>query len=218
MIRAAIFDWDGTLVDTLAHMFSATEFVMAEFGRPITFADYRRHFTPDWKVLYRRLEIPEDAIEPLGRRWWSVYRGQDDAPMLPGAADALARLDEAGITLGLVTGGYRFNVAPQLDRHDVGRLLPVRIYGDDLPITKPDPELLWHALRALATRIDPAEAAYLGDALDDVAMARAAGFRSVGIASVIATEEELLAAGAHEVVPSVATWVDALLAGDRASV
>jgi HAD superfamily hydrolase (TIGR01549 family) len=212
MLRAVLFDWDGTLVDTLSHMFAATEIVMAEFHRPITFADYRCHFTPDWKLLYRRFGVPEEIVEPMGARWWTVYRGQDDAPLLPGAAEALQRLAEAGIALGIVTGGYRFNVGPQLERHGVADLLPVRVYGDDLPFTKPNPELLFAALGQMGLRERPAETAYLGDALDDVRMADAAGVHAVGVTSILGTEAELRAAGAVDVAASVHAWVDALLA------
>ncbi len=211
-MRAVLFDWDGTLVDTLSHMYAATEQVMAEFGLPITFDDYRASFAPDWKLLYRRLGVAEEAIEPMGQRWWSVYRGQDDAPLLPGVAEALRRLAAAGLALGIVTGGYRFNVGPQIERHGLAGLLPVRVYGDDLPIAKPDPELLFTALRQLGLPDAAPETAYLGDALDDVRMARAAGIQAVGVTSMLGTEAELRAAGAVEVSDSVEAWVERFLA------
>ncbi len=216
-MRAVLFDWDGTLVDTLSHMFAATQVVMADFGMPITWDDYRRHFTPDWKLLYRRLAVPDDEIAAMGERWWGLYRGQDEGTLLPGVAGALRRLAEAGIALGIVTGGYRANVGPQLERHGVAELLPVRVYGDDLPYSKPHPELLMTALRELECAGAPAETAYVGDALDDVRMALAAGVRPVGITTMLGTEAELRAAGAVEVADSVAAWTDRLLADERSA-
>ncbi|EFK97063.1 hypothetical protein LDC_0906 [sediment metagenome] len=53
--------------------------------------------------------------------------------------------------------------------------------------------------------------AYVGDAFDDMRMARAAGARAVGIGSVLGDEASLRAAGADETAPSVAAWVDRLL-------
>ncbi len=123
VVQAVLFDWDGTLVDTLPFMFAATELVMAEFGTAITWDDYRRHFTPDWRLLYRRFRLPEEMIEQVGARWWSLYRGRDEAVLLPGAADALRRLADAGIALGVVTAGRRDSVEPQLERHGLGGLL-----------------------------------------------------------------------------------------------
>jgi HAD superfamily hydrolase (TIGR01509 family) len=210
-MRAVCFDWDGTLVDTISHMYAATKLVMAEIGVDLSFDTYRLHFTPDWKQLYRRLDVPDAAVESMGARWWSIYDGQDQADLLPGAAAALRRLADAGIAIGLVTGGYRFNVEPQLERHGVADLFPVRVYGDDIPFAKPHPEPLLTALRGLGVSDAPAETAYVGDALDDIRMAVAVGARPVGITSILGDETELRSAGAVDVAASVADWVDALL-------
>src|SRR5664280_2574268 len=64
-------------------MYATTQLVMAEYGTPITWDDYRRHFTPDWRLLYRRFRLPEDAIELIGDRWWALYRGHAEAVLLP---------------------------------------------------------------------------------------------------------------------------------------
>ncbi len=210
-MRAVLFDWDGTLVDTLPFMYAATELVMAECGVPITWDDYRRHFTPDWRLLYRRFHLPDDAIEAVGDRWWSLYRGRDEAALLPGVADALRRLAGAGFALGIVTAGRRDSVEPQLERHGLGGLFPACVYGDDPFEPKPGPAGLHHALGMLGLAGRAAEAAYVGDALDDMRMAVAAGARGVGIRTDLATEVELRDAGAGEVAGSVAAWVAGLL-------
>ena len=210
-MRAVLFDWDGTLVDTLPFMYAATQLVMAEYGTPITWDDYRRHFTPDWRLLYRRFRLPEDAIESIGDRWWALYRGHAEAVLLPGAADALHRLADAGRSLGIVTAGRRDSVEPQLERHGLGTLLPARVYGDDPFEPKPGPAGLHHALEALGFAGLAADAAYVGDAPDDMRMAVAAGARGVGIRSDLATDDELRDAGASEVWGSVAAWVAGLL-------
>ena len=210
-VRAVLFDWDGTLVDTLPFMYAATELVMAESGVAITWDEYRRHFTPDWRLLYRRFRLPEEAIESVGHRWWSLYRGRDDAALLPGAADALRRLAGAGLALGIVTAGRRESVEPQLERHGVAGLLPARVFGDDRFEPKPDPAGLRHALDVLGLADRASETAYVGDALDDMRMAVAAGARGIGIRSDLATDVELRDAGASEVVGSVADWVASLL-------
>ena len=57
----------------------------------------------------------------------------------------------------------------------------------------------------------PEDAVYVGDALDDVRMAAAAGVRGVGIVSMLATADELIAAGAAESAGSVVAWVDRFL-------
>ena len=124
--------------------------------------------------------LPDEIIEEAGRRWWAAYRGRDEADLLPGAAEALERLHAAGYPLALVTAGHRDNVGAQLRRHGLERLLPVRVHGDDLPETKPHPAPLLRAIRELGLGADAAGTAYVGDALDDMRMARAAGAHAVG--------------------------------------
>jgi phosphoglycolate phosphatase len=210
-VRAILFDWDGTLVDTLPFMYAATELVMAEHGVAITWDEYRREFTPDWRQLYRRFRLPEEDIEPVGDRWWSLYRGRDEAGLLPGAADALRRLAAAGFALGVVTAGRRDSVEPQLERHGLTGLLVARVYGDDPFEPKPGPAGFRHALAALGFAGRAAESAYVGDALDDMRTAVAAGARGIGIRSDLATDAELRDAGASDVAASVADWVAGLL-------
>jgi phosphoglycolate phosphatase len=102
-------------------------------------------------------------------------------------------------------------VEPQLERHGLGTLLPARVYGDDPFEPKPGPAGLHHALEALGFAGLAADAAYVGDAPDDMRMAVAAGARGVGIRSDLATDDELRDAGASEVWGSVAAWVAGLL-------
>jgi HAD superfamily hydrolase (TIGR01549 family) len=210
-MEAIVFDWDGTLADTLPQMYAATEEVVVGLGLPITWEDYCRLWTPDWRTLYRAFGLPEDLIEEAGRRWWAVYRGRDEAELLPGAAAALERLHQAGFRLALVTAGHRDNVGGQIRRHGLDELLPVRVHGDDLPEAKPHPAPLLRAVRELGLGPTAAGTAYVGDAFDDMRMARSAGAHAVGIDSVLGDDLALRAAGAHETAPSVAAWVDRFL-------
>jgi pyrophosphatase PpaX len=212
-VECVCLDWDGTLADTLHLMYAATEEVVAGFGLRLTWEDYCRTWTPDWRVLYRTIGLPEDVIEEAGRRWWAAYRGREEANLLPGAADALRRLHAAGYPLGLVTAGHRDNVGAQLRRHGLEELLPVRVHGDDLPEAKPHPAPLLRAARQLGLGQDAAGVVYIGDALDDMRMARAAGAWAVGIPSVLSDAAALRNAGADEITTSVAAWVEELLSG-----
>jgi len=211
-MRAILFDWDGTLVDSLGAFQHANATVMARFGLPWDEAIYRRNYVPDWRLMYLKLGVPADRLDEANELWHVTFGQAEDVVAFAGVPEALARLDRAGCSLGIVTAGDRVIVEPQLERTGLAALLPVRVYGDDLPVHKPDPAPLRRALELLGLVAHPSEVAYVGDAPTDMRMARAVGVRAVGIASVVGDPDELIEAGADEVAATVAAWVDGTVA------
>jgi HAD superfamily hydrolase (TIGR01549 family) len=208
---AIVFDWDGTLVDSLRAVFDANAQVLGEYGIPFDDERYRAAYTPDWRLMYRRLGLPDTAMEAAGDRWLQLYRQTDEAALLPGAADALRRLAEAGFVLGLVTAGDQVVVEGQMERLGVAGLLPIRVYGSDDIAAKPHPDPLLRVLTQLEQVGRKHLARYVGDVPDDMRMARAVGALGIGIESAIGARDDLIGAGASAVYPSVATFVDDLL-------
>ena len=212
-MRAILFDWDGTLVDSLGAFQHANAAVMAAFGLPWDEAIYRRHYVPDWRLMYLNLGVPRDRLDEANELWHTTFAGAEDVIAFEGVAGALARLDGVGCGLGIVTAGDRVIVEPQLARTGLGTLLPIRVFGDDLAVHKPDPAPLRRALELLGLADEADEVAYVGDAPTDMRMARAVGVRAIGIASVVGDPDELREAGADEVASTVAAWVEGFVAG-----
>ena len=208
---AIVFDWDGTLMDSLPGIFDANLRVLSEFGVPFDDERYRAAYTPDWRLMYQRLGLPDEALEPAGLRWLELYRATDAAQLLPGAAAALRRLADAGFVLGLVTAGDQGVVEAQMERFGIAGLLPIRVFGTDDVAAKPHPDPLLRALGQLDRTERAHLARYVGDVPDDMRMARAVGALGIGIESAIGSRDQLIGAGATAVYPSVAAFVDALL-------
>jgi phosphoglycolate phosphatase-like HAD superfamily hydrolase len=209
---AIVFDWDGTLIDSLPAIFDANLRVLAEYGLPFDAERYRAAYVPDWRLMYQRLGVPDEHLDTVGDRWLELYREIDEAGLLPRIGESLRRLSDAGFVMGLVTAGHRDVVEAQLERYGLGALLPVRVFGSDPIATKPHPDPLLLALRQLGRIERIASARYVGDVPDDMRMARAVGTLGIGIESTIGTRDELIAAGATAVYPGVAEFVDTLLA------
>jgi phosphoglycolate phosphatase len=211
---AIVFDWDGTLADSLPAIFDANRRVLAEHGLPFDAERYRAAYVPDWRLMYQRLGVPDEHLDSIGGRWLELYREIEEAGLLPGVAESLHRLSAAGFVMGLVTAGDRDVVEDQLERYGLSELLPVRVFGTDPIASKPHPDPLLLVLRKL-NRIDRvATARYVGDVPDDMRMARAVGALGIGIESTIGTRDDLIAAGASVVYPGVAEFVDHLLGPD----
>ena len=210
-MEAIVFDWDGTLCDSLPAIYEANRQVLEELGLPFDDERYRAAYVPDWRLMYQRLGVADHALDDAGRRWLDLYVEAAEAGLLPRVQESLERLVDAGFVLGLVTAGDRDVVGGQLERFGIGHLIPARVIGTDEIAAKPHPDPLLRVLRELdrAERIGTAR--YVGDVPDDMRMARAVGAIGIGIESSIGLRETMLEAGAAAVYPRVADFVDDLL-------
>jgi HAD superfamily hydrolase (TIGR01549 family) len=97
----------------------------------------------------------------------------------PGAIEMLERLEGVGVRRGVVSntvGEPGESLQRVLDRRGLGSLIEASAFSDQLPWTKPAPEIFWHCLGMLST---PRERAiHVGDSWFDLAGARAAGLRA----------------------------------------
>ena len=114
-MKAIVFDWDGTLVDTLPAITVANAEVLSSLGVSYDDAAYRAAYSPDWRAMYRRLGVPEDLVEDAGTRWLGAYRAlMTQVRAFDGVNQAVERLAGAGFQLGIVTAGDRPVVEHQL--------------------------------------------------------------------------------------------------------
>jgi HAD superfamily hydrolase (TIGR01509 family) len=202
-----VFDWDGTLVDTIPMIYRANVAALRDFGITLSREWYRERYTPDWRRAYTELGIPEEHWDAVARRWAEeMTKGRPRA--LPWARPAIRRLRARGIRVGLVTASTRNVVEHNLPRLNLEGVFEAIRYADDVERGKPHPDALLEALDELG--VEPAASVYVGDTTVDLAMARAAGaaFAAVGRTT---SAEAFRAAGVDDVWPGVGPWADDLL-------
>jgi HAD superfamily hydrolase (TIGR01509 family) len=208
---AALFDWDGTIADTLPLIYRANLAALRELGISMDRKWFRDRYTPDWRSSYRELGVPEDRWAELGSRWAEeMSRGRPRA--LPWARAALRRLRRHGVRLGLVTASTRAVVEPSIARLGLAGVFETEWYSDDVDRTKPSPEALLRAVAEMG--LDPADTVYVGDTTVDLEMAAAAGAPFIAVGTTT-SEAAFHAAGVLRVWSSVGAWADHLLEGTR---
>jgi len=204
---AAIFDWDGTLADTLPLIYRANVTVLGELGIAMSKTWFREQYSPDWQRGYRELGVPEHLWRRTSERW-AEEMARMRPRALPWARGALRRLRRRGVALGLVTASTRGVVEPNLARLNLAGVFDTAWYADDVARGKPHPEALLRALDALG--VEATETVYVGDTTVDLAMARAAGaeFAAVGTTTDPGVFRAL---GVDRVWAGVGAWADDLL-------
>ena len=176
--EAVLFDWDGTLVDTMSMIYRANVVALRSYGISMSREWFRERYTPDWRESYRELGIPEHAWDEMAARWSDEMLRMRPRAM-PRARAALRRLRARGIRVGLVTASTRAVVEPSIARLNLAGVFETAFYSDDVARSKPHPEALLRALEELG--VAPAATTYVGDTPVDLEMTRAAGATFVAV-------------------------------------
>ncbi len=207
-LRAVLFDWDGTLVDSAQKSFHCYASVFARYGIDYDTTLFERTYAPDWYRTYEAIGLPREVWTEADARWLECYDSAP-SPLLPGARQALEALAERRLVQGLVSSGDPRRVKRELEAHGVARFFAVVVCGGETVERKPHPEPLRKALAGLG--LAPAQAAYVGDSPEDVVMARSAGVLAVGVPGGFPNREALAAAVPDLLCASLESAISLLL-------
>jgi phosphoglycolate phosphatase len=203
-VKLAIFDIDGTLVDSRRVILDAMmqAYDRCDLGDP-GFDRIRKVVGLGLREAFCALEpdAPDELISQLQAAYIEAFQIMRETPerrehLYDGALSLLENLHQRGWKLAVATGKSRRGVAHILRLHGLERLFHASVCADDGP-GKPNPFMVEENLRLIgACREDTL---VIGDATHDMGMALAAGVRAIGVGWGFATAEELALAGAHEV-------------------
>jgi HAD superfamily hydrolase (TIGR01509 family) len=200
MLKAVLFDWDGTLADTAEASYRCYVRLFAELGIAFDRETYARTYSPNWYLTFRALGVPEERWSAADRRWLAHF-AEEQVELIDGARELLETLTARGLSMGIVTSGGRERVSRELDAHRLTPHLHECVYGCDVKEKKPHPEGLLLCLDRLGVRA--ADAVYVGDSPEDIAMARAAGVYSIAVAGNYPNRDALLEAKADAFADSI---------------
>ena len=199
----AVFDIDGTLVDSRASIFRAATEAARDLGLPEPEYDRVRRIVG--LSLHHALHTLEptltdaelaDFVAAFQASFRRMHEEAFQEPLYPGVMDTLRRLHRDGWRLALATGQNRRGVARNLAREGWAELFVSSHCAEDGP-GKPDPAMLKAAMTACGAT--PASTVMIGDTSHDILMALNAGAHPLGVAWGFHTIEEQQAAGARHV-------------------
>jgi phosphoglycolate phosphatase len=205
-MKLALFDVDGTLVDSRAMIVAAMHEAFAAEGLaapppPRLLAVVGLSLTQAMRRLVPGAEetVNTRLAEAYKSAFWSFRAsGAHSEDLFPGALDLLRVLRQRGdVLLGIATGKSRRGVAHLLETHGLQDWFATMQTADDNP-SKPDPAMVARAIAESGA--DAGSTAMIGDTAFDIAMARAAGVRAIGVTWGNHPASELQLAGAHDLV------------------
>lgn len=204
MNRLALFDCDGTLIDSQASICVAMEAAFAQSRLAVPSRTAIRRIV-GLSLIEAVAALVPDADEALHRHVVADYKrafhglrasGKLEEPLFDGIATVLGNLHARGWMLGVATGKSDRGLAYALQAHGLTNLFVTLQTADRHP-SKPHPSMVETAMGEAGA--GPNTTVVIGDTSFDIAMARNAGTRAVGVAWGYHPPRELTDAGAEAV-------------------
>lgn len=200
---AAVFDLDGTLLNTLDDLADSTNYALSCYGYPRRTLEEVRRFVGNGVAKLIARAVPDGTGEEETARCLAVFRAhyltnmRNKTGPYPGILSLLDRLNEAGIPVAVVSNKFD-DAVKSLCHHYFGDRVPVAIGESATVRKKPAPDSALAALDALHISAD--RAVYIGDSDVDIQTAKAAGMDCISVTWGFRDAHFLLANGAQRLV------------------
>jgi len=203
----ALWDMDGTLVDTAEPHFNAWVTLARDLGRTFTRADFASTFGRRNPEIIRQVFDPaasDKKVADLGARKEELYKteARHGVTLLPGVHALLEGLHAAGFKQAIASSAPRGNLDLILQLTHIEPFLEAVVSMEDTQRGKPDPQVFLIAAAKLG--LPPSRCLVFEDAIAGVEAAKAAGMKCVAVTFVGHHDAaRLKAAGADRVVKNL---------------
>lgn len=194
MYKLAIFDFDGTLVDSTPGIVDVMKIVVEEYGfSPKTMEEWQ-HLVGVPLPKQMEIILPKEKESfhlEVANRYREIYDTMaiEICPPFPHLLPMLETLAEKGITVTIASSKRRNLVEIVLDHHQISAHFKMVVGAQDVTNHKPHPESVHQTVEKLG--IELAETIVIGDSIFDLDMARNAGADAIGVTSGIHSREIL---------------------------
>lgn len=203
MIKAVIFDLDGTLLDTLDDLAAAVNHALQSCGYPLRTRHEVRRFIGNGVVKLMQRAMPADVSQAEFDRCFASFRSYylshmtDLTRVFPGVLPLLQALRDRGIKTAVVSNKLHAGVTGLCEDY-FGALLSCAFGVQAESERKPNPVNVFRALEHLGVKKE--QAVYVGDSEVDVQTAQNAGLRCIGVTWGYRDRKTLLSSGAANLI------------------
>lgn len=175
MLDFVIFDYDGTLLDSFQMTYESFRKAFSELGYGEMGVEFfRKEFSMNHDEIYLRMGVKKERIREVEAVWlkyWEEMR--QGIKLFPQTMPTLKKLHSLGIGMGLVSDGSGPRVRGDLEKFGIKKYFSVVLTRDDVVERKPSPQSLLAALKKVEKSHN--ECIYVGDRVEDIQAAKAAG-------------------------------------------
>ncbi len=208
MIKAVIFDMDGTLVDSADIILGAFKHVLSGVGEPYDEMIVKSYIGRVLKDTYSSL-LPDHETEKIINTHIAWQKNnQHLLKEYAGVHELLSNLKGEGYKLGLFTSALRQRVEREINTLKLGSYFDAIVCGDDLTKPKPDKQGVVRIMQMMG--IVPDEVVLVGDAEHDILSGKNAGVITIGITHGFGTQESLQKAGADYLVNNLSELLETI--------
>ncbi len=185
MLRAVLFDMDGTLLDTAPDFIAVCQAMLVAHGRaPIDDQRIQDVVSGGARAMVAAtfdMDPEAPGFEPLRQEFLDRYQEHCAVFTRPydGMAELLESIERSRLIWGVVTNKPVRFAAPIMEQLGLAERSAVLVCPDHVTKSKPDPEMLLLACSQL--NIDPSEVLFIGDDLRDIESGRAAGTKTAAV-------------------------------------
>ena len=191
----AIFDLDGTLLNTEPFYSEATQVVLEPFGKKFT-NDFKRKIMGGDALTSASMTVKEFDLEMspqefLERREVHLRVLFPKAIEIQGASEYLWKLKEAGIRMGLATSSSKALCEIKIGHRIWSDIFECKVHGDDSELLKSKPAPDIFILCAQRMDVDPKDVIVFEDSKNGIEAAKGAGMTVVGIRNEFMSDADL---------------------------
>ena len=194
MIKLAIFDMDGLLVDTEQIYLKEFPKILAEQGISIALDDMTKIVGQNEKafVKYFTTLFPEIDLEIAKNKLLDILkkRAEDgDMKVKKGAINLLEFLKKKNIKIALASSNNRYEINLYLEKTNLLKYFECIISGEDIKESKPNPEIFNKVINYF--NVKPSETIILEDSFNGIRAAFRSGANGIMIPDVLEPDEEM---------------------------